>query len=71
MTVRKTKKDLTTLNLGFENLFGRFAQSKPGEAADVIARELSEQLKDANDRIKAAREDIKRGARSGKERFRI
>jgi hypothetical protein len=71
MTDRKKKKDSSSPGTSFGEAIGRITPTNPREVADIIARELAERMKETNERIKAAREDIKRGARSGKERFRI
>ena len=71
MTERKRNKPPNSLDMDFGEVLSRFAQTKPGEVADAIARELADSLKEANERIKSAREDIKRGARTGKSRFRL
>jgi hypothetical protein len=70
MTARK-KKPPTTLDMSFEEAITRFARTKPGEVADAIAKDLADRMRDATKRVKDAREDISRGARSSKERFRI
>lgn len=71
MTDRKNKRPSASLDISFGEAIGRFAQTKPGELADAIARDLASRVKVANERIEAARGDIKRGARSGKKRFSI
>lgn len=73
MTERKKNPpgSLDLLDKSFEEIMARFAKSKPGEVADAIAKELSLHMKEAAKRIKGAREDISRGARTSKERFRL
>jgi hypothetical protein len=70
MTERE-KKAPVTLDTSFEEAIARFANSKPGELADAIAKELSDRMKEATKRIRGAREDISRGARTSKEKFRL
>ena len=69
MTERKKNPpgSLDLLDKSFEEIMARFAKSKPGEVADAIAKELSLHMKEAAKRIKGAREDISRGARTSKE----
>lgn len=59
------------IDMSFEEALGRFARVAPGEVADAIARDIGKQIKEAKSRIKDAREEIDRGARSGKKRFRL
>jgi hypothetical protein len=70
MTERK-KKPPVLLDMSFEEAIARFAQTKPGEVADAIAKELSDRMKEVTKRIKGAREDISRGARTSREKFRL
>ena len=70
MTERK-KKIPVTLDMSFEEAISRFAKTKPGEVADAIAKELSDRMREATKRIRGAREDINRGARTSKEKFRL
>jgi hypothetical protein len=70
MTERK-KKSPTSPDMSVEDALARFARSKPGELADAIGKDLAERIKDTTKRIKDAREDISRGARTSKQRFRI
>ena len=60
-----------SLNASFSEALRRLAQTKPGEMADVIVRDLAEEMKRAEERIKEAREEINRGARTRGKRFRI
>jgi hypothetical protein len=59
------------LDMSFEEALDRFARVVPGEIADAVARNVGKQIKEAKSRIKNAREEIDRGARSGKKRFRL
>ncbi len=70
MTAKKQGKPVK-FDMSFEEALGRFAQTSPKEVSDAIARSLAEKMKAATKRIDDAREDIKRGARSGKKRFRL
>jgi hypothetical protein len=59
------------IDMSFEEALGRFARVTPGEVADAIARDVGKRVKEAKLRIKNAREEIDRGARSGKKPFRL
>jgi hypothetical protein len=59
------------IDMSFEEALDRFAKVTPGEIADAVARDVGKQIKEAKSRIKNAREEIDRGARSGKKRFRL
>jgi hypothetical protein len=70
MTERK-KIPPISLDMSFEEALTRFARKKPGELANAIGKDLADRMKDATKRIKDTREDISRGARTSKKRFRI
>jgi hypothetical protein len=70
MTERKRKPPIS-LDMSFEEAITRLARTKPGEVADAITRDLADRMKETSKRIKDAREEISRGARTRKERFRL
>jgi hypothetical protein len=67
----RSKKPQFPLDVSFEEALTRLVKGKPGELADAIAKELSERMKEATNRISGVREDISRGARTSKEKFRL
>jgi hypothetical protein len=58
-------------NLNFGEALARLAQAKPGEIAEIIARDLADGMKRTEEHIKEAREEINRGARNRRKRFRL
>ena len=58
---------------GFGEVLERFARTPPGELADAIARDLVNEMNQTRRRIRSARKDIERGARTRdkRDRFRL
>jgi hypothetical protein len=72
MTAQKRKKSAPPpINSGFDEAVARFIQTIPAELAEVMTRDLTDRMKRTNQRIREAREEIDRGARSGKKPFRL
>jgi hypothetical protein len=67
----RKKKPGVSLNATFDEALVRFAKAKPGELANAIAKDLSDSMKEATKRISEVREDVSRGERTKKERFRL
>jgi hypothetical protein len=68
---KRSREMAVSLNISFEEALRRFAASKPGELAEAIARDFSEQLAQSELRIKKATEEIALGTRSRRRRFRL
>jgi hypothetical protein len=66
-----SRKKLSSLERSLGEALERFCQIKSGEVAEVICRDLTEGMKDTEKRIREAREEIDRGARTRGRRFRI
>lgn len=58
------------LNMPFAEALKRFVRTDPQEVAEAMEID-TEKMKKVNERIKKTREEIARGARSGKPRFRL
>ena len=69
MTEKPEKPSSPDLN--FSEALARLVQTKPGEIAEIIARDLDEGMKRIEARIREAREEINRGARTSRKRFRL
>jgi len=70
MTAKKQSNPFK-LGMNFEEALGRLAQTSPKEVTDAIARDVAKKMREATKRIDDAREDVKRGAKTGKKRFRL
>lgn len=70
MPERKTKKPASH-GMSTEEARTPFVHTKPGELADAVIKDLSDRMREATERIKEVREDMSRGARTSKEKFRI
>ena len=70
---KRRSEDESVADMSFDEALTRLAQTKPGELADAITRDLVNEMGQARDKIRAAREGIERGARTRgkKDRFRL
>ena len=65
------KKQTANIESEFDETVARLLQTAPGELANSMTRGLVNRIKETEKRIKDAREEISRGARSGKKPFRL
>jgi hypothetical protein len=73
MKKSKRKPDPLFEDIGFEEALQRLLQTDKGELEEAMLQEFNEGLEQTRARIKEAREDIARGARTTdpKDRFRL
>jgi len=74
MSKKGDKKDENPLaDMGFDEALSRLSRVKPGELAEAMTRDLMADVEQTRERIREAREDIERGARTKgkKRRFRL
>lgn len=73
MNKKKKQASNPFADMQLDEALTRLARVKPGELADTITRDLVTDMDRARERIRDAREDIERGARtrSKKDRFRL
>jgi hypothetical protein len=65
------REEIPSLDLNLGEALEKFIHTKPGEIAEIIARDLAEGMKTTEKRLKQAREEISRGARTRRKRFRL
>ena len=70
MTTRNEKRK-SSAQSEFDMAVARFLQTDPSELGRTMTRGLVGRMKDAEKRIREAREEIERGARSGKKPFHL
>ena len=73
MNKKKKQASNPFADMQLDEALTRLARVKPGELADAITRDLVTDMDRARERIRDAREDIERGARTRnkKDRFRL
>jgi hypothetical protein len=58
-------------DMSFSEALERLSKTKPGEIAEIITRDIVKAMKRTEKRIEEAREEINRGARTRRKRFRL
>jgi hypothetical protein len=66
----KREKPLSP-DISFSEALERLIQTKPGEIAEIVTLDIAKAMKRTEKRIKEAREEINRGARTRRKRFRL